>query len=112
VAVQDDAAQAQFVVERVVLANREEGLPLKEQAVLFRTSHHSAVLGRALLTRTAPVEKLDVQLEAVLDAVAFARIPAEDIKMPVPHLLLKLCGRKILPKKPKTAGPLLPACSC
>ena len=31
------------MVERV-LANREDGVPLKEQAVLFRTSHHSAVL--------------------------------------------------------------------
>ncbi len=29
---------------RASKANREEGVPLKEQAVLFRTSHHSAIL--------------------------------------------------------------------
>ena len=56
VAVQDDAAQAHFVVERV-LANREEGVPLKEQAVLFRTSHHSAVLEIELSRRNIPFVK-------------------------------------------------------
>jgi DNA helicase II / ATP-dependent DNA helicase PcrA len=56
VAVQDDAAQAHFVVERV-LANREEGVPLKEQAVLFRTSQHSAVLEIELSRRNIPFVK-------------------------------------------------------
>ena len=56
VSVQDDAAQAQFVAERV-LANREEGVPLKEQAVLFRTSHHSAVLEIELARRNIPFVK-------------------------------------------------------
>jgi DNA helicase-2/ATP-dependent DNA helicase PcrA len=56
VAVQDDAAQAGFVVERV-LANREDGVPLKEQAVLFRTSHHSAVLEIELSRRNIPFVK-------------------------------------------------------
>ena len=56
VSVQDDAAQAGFVVERV-LANREEGMPLKEQAVLFRTSHHSAVLEIELGRRNIPFVK-------------------------------------------------------
>jgi DNA helicase-2/ATP-dependent DNA helicase PcrA len=56
VAVRDDAAQAGFVVERV-LANRECGVPLKEQAVLFRTSHHSAVLEVELSRRNIPFVK-------------------------------------------------------
>jgi DNA helicase-2/ATP-dependent DNA helicase PcrA len=56
VTVRDDAAQAGFVVERV-LANREAGVPLKEQAVLFRTSHHSAVLEIELSRRNIPFVK-------------------------------------------------------
>ncbi len=56
VAVQDDAAQAQFVVERV-LATREASVPLKEQAVLFRTGHHSAVLEIELSRRNIPFVK-------------------------------------------------------
>ena len=56
VAVRDDAAQAGFVVERV-LANREAGIALKEQAVLFRTSHHSAVLEIELSRRNIPFVK-------------------------------------------------------
>ena len=56
VAVRDDAAQAGFAVERV-LANREAGIALKEQAVLFRTSHHSAVLEIELSRRNIPFVK-------------------------------------------------------
>ena len=56
VTLRDDAAQAEFVVERV-LANREAGVPLKEQAVLFRTSHHSAVLEIELSRRNIPFVK-------------------------------------------------------
>jgi DNA helicase II / ATP-dependent DNA helicase PcrA len=56
VAVRDDAAQAGFIVERV-LANREDGVPLKEQAVLFRASHHSAVLEIELSRRNIPFVK-------------------------------------------------------
>src|SRR5208337_2394829 len=56
VTVRDDAAQAGFVVEHV-LANREAGVPLKEQAVLFRTSHHSAMLEIELSRRNIPFVK-------------------------------------------------------
>jgi DNA helicase-2/ATP-dependent DNA helicase PcrA len=56
VAVRDDAAQAGFIVERV-LSNREDGVPLKEQAVLFRASHHSAVLEIELSRRNIPFVK-------------------------------------------------------
>ncbi len=43
VSVRDDADQAGCIVERT-LARREAGLRLKQQAVLFRASHHSARL--------------------------------------------------------------------
>ena len=41
--VDDDTAQVECVVS-AILENREAGTPLKEQAVLFRTAHHSALL--------------------------------------------------------------------
>ena len=43
VSVGDDAEQARWVADEV-LAQRETGVRLKRQAVLFRTSHHSAAL--------------------------------------------------------------------
>ena len=42
-----------------------------------------------------------IQLEAILDPVAPARVAAEDVKIPAPLLLLALSRRKILRKKPK-----------
>ena len=39
--VADEAAQARFVAQQI-LDSREAGVPLKNQAVLFRASHHSA----------------------------------------------------------------------
>src|SRR5262245_38337057 len=56
VTVSDDVGQVSFVVESI-LANREEGIPLKEQAVLFRTSHHSAMLEIELARRNIPFVK-------------------------------------------------------
>ena len=56
VTVQDDQAQAQYVVERV-LAAREQGVPLRRQAVLFRSSHHSDVLELELVRRGIPYVK-------------------------------------------------------
>ncbi len=43
VGVRDEADQTRYVVERV-LENREAGLTLKQQAILFRASHHSGPL--------------------------------------------------------------------
>src|SRR6266480_1267693 len=40
VGVRDEADQARYVVE-CVLENREGGSTLKQQAILFRASHHS-----------------------------------------------------------------------
>jgi ATP-dependent DNA helicase UvrD/PcrA len=52
----DDAAQAGLIVA-TVLENREGGMPLKEQAVLFRTAHHSALLEIELARRNIPFVK-------------------------------------------------------
>src|SRR6516162_5144722 len=56
VAVRDEADQARYVVEQV-LANREQGMLLKQQAVLFRTSSHSAALELELTRRNIPFVK-------------------------------------------------------
>jgi len=56
VSVADDAAQAQYVVTRVLEA-RERGVDLKRQAVLFRSSHHSDVLELELVRRNIPYVK-------------------------------------------------------
>lgn len=56
VTVADDAAQAKWVADQV-LEHREAGLALKSQAVLFRTSHHSATLELELTRRNIPFVK-------------------------------------------------------
>jgi len=56
VTVEDEAAQARWVADDV-LQQREEGLALKRQAVLFRTSHHSAALELELTRRRIPFVK-------------------------------------------------------
>ena len=52
----DETAQVDYVCSEV-LAAREAGIPLKEQAVLFRTSHHSAQLELELTRRNIPYVK-------------------------------------------------------
>lgn len=56
VTVVDDQGQADYVVARV-LETRERGVPLKRQAVLFRSSHHSDVLELELTRRNIPYVK-------------------------------------------------------
>ena len=56
VTVRDEADQARYIVERV-LENREAGTLLKQQAVLFRTSHHSGPLEIELTRRNIPFVK-------------------------------------------------------
>jgi DNA helicase II / ATP-dependent DNA helicase PcrA len=56
VMVADEAAQAHYVVERV-LANREAGMELREQAVLMRASSHSSQLEIELARRNIPFIK-------------------------------------------------------
>jgi DNA helicase-2/ATP-dependent DNA helicase PcrA len=54
--VTDDNAQTGYIVENV-LANREAGMYLRSQAVLFRTSSHSATLEVELTRRNIPFIK-------------------------------------------------------
>ncbi|MBV9519970.1 MAG: ATP-dependent helicase, partial [Hyphomicrobiales bacterium] len=56
VTVPDEMSQARYVVERV-LENREMGVRLKQQAVLFRASHHSGTLELELTRRNIPFVK-------------------------------------------------------
>jgi DNA helicase II / ATP-dependent DNA helicase PcrA len=56
VTVRDEADQARYVVEQV-LANREQGMLLKHQAVLFRSSSHSGALEVELTRRNIPFVK-------------------------------------------------------
>jgi DNA helicase-2/ATP-dependent DNA helicase PcrA len=76
VTVADDAAQAQYVVTRVLEA-REEGTDLKRQAVLFRSSHHSDVLELELVKRNIPYVKYGglkfLEAAHVKDALAVLR---------------------------------------
>ena len=76
VTVADDAAQAGYVVTRVLEA-REEGTDLKRQAVLFRSSHHSDVLELELVKRNIPYVKYGglkfLEAAHVKDALAVLR---------------------------------------
>jgi DNA helicase II / ATP-dependent DNA helicase PcrA len=56
ISVRDETDQASYVAERV-LDRRETGIPLKQQAVLFRASHHSAPLEIELAQRNIPFVK-------------------------------------------------------
>jgi DNA helicase-2/ATP-dependent DNA helicase PcrA len=56
VSVRDEPDQARYIVERV-LENRESGSTLKQQAVLFRTSHHCGPLEVELTRRNIPFVK-------------------------------------------------------
>jgi DNA helicase-2/ATP-dependent DNA helicase PcrA len=52
----DETAQAEYVAERI-LEYREAGIDLRRQAVLFRASHHSALLEIELARRNIPFVK-------------------------------------------------------
>ena len=56
VTVEDGDAEADYVVD-AILENREQGVDLKEQAVLFRGSHHSDCLELELVRRNIPYVK-------------------------------------------------------
>jgi DNA helicase-2/ATP-dependent DNA helicase PcrA len=74
--VDDETAQVAFVVDRI-LANRETGMGLREQAVLFRASHHSAPLEVELTRRRVPFVKFGglkfLEAAHVKDVVAILR---------------------------------------
>ena len=85
VAVRDETDQARYLVERI-LENREEGIPLKQQAVLFRTSSHSGPLEVELARRNVPFVKfgglkfLDAaHVKDVLACLRFAENPRDRV---------------------------------
>lgn len=73
----DEAQQDEFVVERV-LQHYEEGIPLRSQAVLFRTAYLSTSLELELTRRNIPYHKYGglkfLEAAHVKDLVAFLRI--------------------------------------
>ncbi len=73
----DEDEQVAFVVERV-LQLREEGVPLREQAVLFRAGWHSMQLELELTRRNIPFAKYGglrfSETAHVKDVVAFLRL--------------------------------------
>jgi DNA helicase-2/ATP-dependent DNA helicase PcrA len=76
VSVRDEADQARYIVEKV-LENREAGLALKTQAVLFRASHHSAPLEVELIRHNIPFVKFGglkfLEAAHIKDVLAFLR---------------------------------------
>src|SRR5215210_1881886 len=77
VAAQDEQQQTQFVVDRI-LELHEEGIPLKDIAVLFRAGYMSADLEIELTNRKIPFEKWGglkfLEAAHVKDVLAFLRI--------------------------------------
>jgi len=73
----DEAEQCDAVCESV-LAHREEGVPLKEQAVLFRAAHHSDHLEVGLTRRNIPFVKYGglkfMEAAHVKDTLAIMRV--------------------------------------
>jgi DNA helicase II / ATP-dependent DNA helicase PcrA len=85
VTVADEAQQARYVVDEV-LAAREAGIRLKSQAVLFRSSSHSAQLEIELTRRNVPFVKygglkfLDsAHVKDVLGVLRFAENPRDRV---------------------------------
>jgi len=73
----DEAAQADWVCDRV-LELREQGIDLRDQAVLFRTGHHSGGLEIELARRNIPFVKFGglkfLEAAHVKDLMALLRI--------------------------------------
>ena len=83
--VRDEMEQANYVCEKV-LEQREEGTALKQQAVLFRASHHSGPLEIELTRRNIPFVKfgglkfLDAaHIKDVLAVLRFAENPRDRV---------------------------------
>lgn len=108
VTVKDEADQAAFVVEQI-LANRETGMALKQQAVLFRSSHHSGPLEVELTRRNIPFVKFgglkfldSAHVKDMLAILRFAQNPRD--RVAGFRLLQMLPG-----VGPQTAGKILDA---
>ncbi|WP_166824694.1 ATP-dependent helicase [Thalassoroseus pseudoceratinae] len=73
----DEESQSSFVIEQVLNA-REEGVRLQDQAVLFRSSYHSAGLELELTRRNVPYRKYGglkfIESAHVKDLLAYLRL--------------------------------------
>lgn len=85
ITVKDEVDQAAYIVDQV-LANREIGVTLKQQAVLFRTSSHSSTLEIELTRRNIPFVKfgglkfLDAaHVKDLLAVMRFAQNPRDRV---------------------------------
>lgn len=85
VTVRDDAGQADYICGEV-LAAREEGTALKQQAVLFRASHHSGALEIELTRRNIPFVKFgglkfldSAHVKDMLAVLRFAENPRDRV---------------------------------
>lgn len=84
-AVADEADQARYIVEKV-LENRETGMTLKQQAVLFRSSNHSGPLEVELTRRNIPFVKFgglkfldSAHVKDMLAVLRFAQNPRDRV---------------------------------
>ena len=85
VTVRDETEQARYIADKV-LENREEGVKLKQQSVLFRASHHSGALEVELTRRNIPFVKFgglkfldSAHVKDMLAALRFAQNPRDRV---------------------------------
>lgn len=96
----DEDEQAEFVI-REVLRHREKGLDLKQQAVLFRASHHSLALELLLAEQNIPFHKYGglkfAEAAHIKDLLGFLRLAENPFDMVSAMRILMLLpgiGRK------------------
>jgi len=117
VSVRDEADQDRYIVERV-LEHREAGTVPKQQAVLFRTSHHSGPLEVELTRRNIPFVKfgglkfLDAaHIKDMLALLRFAENPRDRVAgFRLMHLIPGVgpaSAQRVLDHMAKAADPLV-----
>lgn len=99
VTARDEQAQTRFVVDRVLELHEDEGLPLREIAVLVRAGYMSADLEIELTSRRIPFEKWGglrfLEAAHVKDVLAFLRVlenPRDEVSWYRVLLLLQGIG--------------------
>jgi len=100
VTVKSETEQANFIIDQV-LANRETGMTLKQQAVLFRTSSHSGPLEVELTRRNIPFVKFgglkfldSAHVKDMLAVLRFAQNPRDRVAGFRPLQMLPGIGTK------------------
>ncbi len=116
VSVRDEIDQARYIVDRV-LDNREAGALLKQQAVLFRASHHSGPLEVELAQRNIPFVKFGglkfLDAAHVKDLLAFLRFAENPRDRVAGFKLLQLLpgvgpttAQRVLERMSETGAPI------